>query len=728
MVAWELAGLTALALDTVKEAATKESGSTLAKWLNTDIGKAAEQVMFNASRRYLENYRARHGNLKIACVRMDKPMALEDIYTAVQLLDRADLHYFETVEALQDQYRAGGRRHFREGETQKQDGIAVTNREPYLMVLGGPGVGKSTFLRKVGLEALKQKQGAYRHPCIPVFVALQKFKTSDIRLEQLIVQEFADCGFPEPAAFTEAMLNKGRLLILLDGLDEVPLEQEAAVISQIKDFVDRHSQNQNQNQNQNRFIASCRVAAYKGGFPRFKDVAMAAFEEAQIQQFIRNWFPVDPSLDRAAEQTADQCWNLLQSRDYAAAKELAQTPLLLTLLCAVYRSYRDFPKNRAQLYGEALEVLLREWAAEKRIHDEPIYKEFSMELERGLLAEIAFDSFEAQQLFFGKRQVTRQIKEFLVNNLNAPKTLDSEQVLEAIAIQQGILVERARDAYSFSHLTFQEYLTAQHIVDNQQIDWLVTHHLDDDHWREVFLLVAGLMPGRKGADELLLGMERQAQTHLSTPKLKALVQWATAATEGSEGDYKPAAKRVRALDLALDLHGTLNLDLHRTLNLDLHRTLNLHSTFILACTLDLDRALSLARASALSLDRTLDLDLGLALALARTFALAFQEIKILKSINFDELIQRLEALQSQIPDNNQPLEARRAFVQRIQQPWFEALQIDPAVANLDKSEATALGKYLTAQQLMVRCQQSAVRVSPPVWAEIEARMVTVIDG
>ena len=112
---------------------------------------------------------------------------------------------------------------------------------------------------------------------------------------------------------------------------------------------------------------------------------MAAFEDEQIEQFIRNWFPIaptaapavepatDPAAEQAADQAAEQCWKLLQSPDYAAAKELAQTPLLLTLLCAVYRSYRDFPKNRAQLYGEALDVLLREWAAEKRIHDEPIF-------------------------------------------------------------------------------------------------------------------------------------------------------------------------------------------------------------------------------------------------------------------------------------------------------------------------------------------------------------------
>ena len=40
-----------------------------------------------------------------------------------------------------------------------RDGTQVANNKQYLVLLGGPGVGKSTFLRKVGLEALKGKNG-----------------------------------------------------------------------------------------------------------------------------------------------------------------------------------------------------------------------------------------------------------------------------------------------------------------------------------------------------------------------------------------------------------------------------------------------------------------------------------------------------------------------------------------------------------------------------------------
>jgi predicted NACHT family NTPase len=108
----------------------------------------------------------------------------------------------------------------------------------------------------------------------------------------------------------------------------------------------------------------------------------------------------------------------------------------------------------------------------------------------------------------------------LAGNLNAPQHLNGEAVLNAIAIQQGILVERAEDVFSFSHLTLQEYLTAQYIDDHRLVEKLVTEHLTDQRWKEVFLLVAGVMRG--GTDDLLLLMENEVQKYINTPKLQAL--------------------------------------------------------------------------------------------------------------------------------------------------------------------------------------------------------------
>ena len=150
------------------------------------------------------------------------------------------------------------------------------------MVLGGPGTGKSTFLRRIGLEVLRGKQGEFKHRCIPVFIELKQFRSGDIDIKQTIAEEFRICGFPEHERFTDKALEQGKLLVLLDGLDEVATEQVENVIQQIQNFVDLYDQNH--------FITSCRVAAYRHNLRRFTDVVMAEFDDDQIQTFINNWF------------------------------------------------------------------------------------------------------------------------------------------------------------------------------------------------------------------------------------------------------------------------------------------------------------------------------------------------------------------------------------------------------------------------------------------------------
>jgi predicted NACHT family NTPase len=122
------------------------------------------------------------------------------------------------------------------------------------MVLGGPGIGKSTFLRKIGLETLK-KEGQIQRDCIPVLIELKELRDETIDLKQKIAAEFEICGFPEATAFTDASLQQGKLLLLLDGLDEVPTNNLNRVIEHIEDFVDAHDQNA--------FVSSCRIAAYR---------------------------------------------------------------------------------------------------------------------------------------------------------------------------------------------------------------------------------------------------------------------------------------------------------------------------------------------------------------------------------------------------------------------------------------------------------------------------------
>jgi energy-coupling factor transporter ATP-binding protein EcfA2 len=685
-----------------------ETGGKFLGLMGKKLDENTKELIYTASGEYGKRYFKRHGILKALGMREAVP--LESVYTAVQFLDEQQIRSFASIQNLEEAYREAKQRNFQQQDCQKQEGLKIANDKQYLMVLGQPGAGKSTFLRKIGLEALKGKKGGFKHNCIPVFIELKSFRTSEIEIEKVIVEEFEICGFPSSEQFIAKALDQGKLLILLDGLDEVPTVNTNEVISKIQNFVDRYDKN--------RFIVSCRTAAYRNNFQRFTDVKLADFDDTQIEQFIDNWFQSE--LDKQAG-TAQKCWELLQKPEYAAAKELAHTPLLLTFLCLNYDRSQNFPNNRSVLYKKALRILLEEWAAEKRILRDEIYQGLSTELEESLLSEIAYSGFETDKLFFSQREVVEEIKTFLATNLNVPKHLDGEAVLNAIAVQQGILVERAEDVYSFSHLTLQEYLTAQYIADNNLIEQLVTCHLGDRRWREVFLLVAGLVRSKNGADELLLLMEKEAQKYINTPKLQGLLQWADAVTKDSEGDFKPVGKRAAAIANAIAIA-----------NANAIAKPNTNDSAKANKAIANANAIAKANANAIAIPIALTCANGYANAnaipITLTCAKKFKTIKIFKEVNWTELITQLEELQKQLPHGKQPEEIHLAFFDRFLDTWCNALHLNPEIVKLSQEEAEALEDYLYANNLIIECKEAAVRISAKTWEEIESRMLVVPEN
>ncbi|MGL5939839.1 MAG: NACHT domain-containing protein [Waterburya sp.] len=309
-----------------------DEGKSFIPWFSKGLNENTKELIYQASRQYAKNYWKRHGILKVLGMR--EPVSLESIYTAVQLLSERDIERFKTDEALEEAFRNSREQRFYFDNKKKQDGITIAKQKQYLTVLGAPGSGKSTFLRKIGLEAFKGKKGNYKHDCIPVFIELKKFTEAEIDLEKIIAQEFKVCNFPKEDKNTTKLLDKGKLLIILDGLDEIPTKNLNNAIGKIQDFVDQYDKN--------RFIISCRTAAYRTGFPRFDDVVIADFDDTQIEKFILNWFSIET--DQQAK-TAEKCWELLQKPENQAAKELAKTPLLLTFLCLTYPSSVTFRKT-----------------------------------------------------------------------------------------------------------------------------------------------------------------------------------------------------------------------------------------------------------------------------------------------------------------------------------------------------------------------------------------------
>ena len=482
----------------------------------------------NDSHEYDKYYKERHGKIKVFCVGMREPIPLDDVYVAVRFIDPQRASKYRSIENIKKISHARYEPIIPLDPSEPQDGMQVANDKQCLMVLGGPGVGKSTFLRKVGLEALKGKEGKFKHECTPVFLELKRCTEDSIDIEALIVDEFKTCGYPRPEEMTKTALKSGKLLVLFDGLDEVPTAKVNNVIRKIEDFVDQYSQN--------RFIASCRAAAYTRNFKQSTDVRIAEFDDSQVEAYINNWFAStsDPQQCQLDEEmkTAEQCWQALNEYQHEATKELTRNPLLLTLLCMVYDDLGNFPENRVDLYEKVLNIVLKEWEAEKGApRDSSVDQYLDILTEKRLLYEIAAKNLEANRLFFTENELVDQIKEFGEGSANTLPTSDASKILEAIVVKQGLFVERVSGVYSFSHLTFQEYLTANYIVrDTRSIQGLVAAHLHHEEWQEVFLLTAELRRSRHSsipeADNLLVEMTAEAAKLINTDRLKALFRWA----------------------------------------------------------------------------------------------------------------------------------------------------------------------------------------------------------
>ena len=375
-----------------------------------------------AVKNYVENYIHRHGQVKV--LGMQRPVPLQSIYINVDVNSPSYLYSYQSIKGLEKSFQEKFSRRFHHHSSNRKPGIQVVNDEKYLNVLGSPGTGKTTFLKRIGLEALLPKKESgnkltiefsqFSHDCLPVLIELKRFKNEEVNLLEIIKNEFINCDFPESDSFVNKCLDHGKLLILLDGLDEVPDDKLDSVILHVQDFSDKYKKN--------RFITSCRTAFYKTYFKNFFDVEISDFDDEQIKRFSQNWFSDEYNMEFS---TANQFINLLFDKKHESTLELARTPLLLTFLCLIFDSSNQLPPNRSLLYKRALSILLERWAAEKRVHNDIIYQDFHADLEIEMLADIAYKMYNDDKIFFSKDELIFSINSFVENTLNIGKKINS---------------------------------------------------------------------------------------------------------------------------------------------------------------------------------------------------------------------------------------------------------------------------------------------------------------
>jgi formylglycine-generating enzyme required for sulfatase activity len=442
-----------------------------------------------------------------------------------------------------------------------------------LIVTGGPGCGKTTVLLHIAWAlaqaiaadnpALAEERLGLTGPLpLPIFIPLSAYalylreqpratephkRTLAAYISHYLIENQA--GFDLPPDFFQQLLRRGEgVILLLDGLDEVPNEAERVKVREAIERLVTGRDNM-------RVVVTCRTAAYQNrtalgkGFREVKTLPLRDDHiAALVKQAYRHIYQTDPTMQVKKErELLEGIAHLEEERRRRVGQDappLVDSPLLVRLLLIVhYSERRRLPEQRAELYMKATDaILLPDYAPDEEVADQ-IGRAVggSLEVHRDLIQHLAFHMHQK-----GEKQ-GREVSEATLREIMRQEPLYADMVDDLIALTRvrGTLLEERMGMYRFLHLAFQEYLAARYLAEIVRgeggvaaiADFLENGPLLDSWWREAALLTPGylmvtssptahlLLQRLAGLDKEAAVRERPAEVELAAVEIAATAFW-----------------------------------------------------------------------------------------------------------------------------------------------------------------------------------------------------------
>lgn len=352
------------------------------------------------------------------------------------------------------------------------------------VLLGDPGSGKTTCLQRLALDLIEHCRAEADAAPIPIFCSLARW--TDKRLTALdflrqSVEELVGPGNCLPQLLS-TMLENGRLVVIFDGLNEMPyrsrfrrdqkdelrsskreqLAEDLATGQLMPRNIDSRERSLRELARshgvRSRFIISCRTHEFSGSVA-WTRVQVLPMTDEQIPEFLRCY------LD---EERASDLAGILADRP--ALWELARNPFYLALITKIAEDDLATVDNRGQLLRLLVEILVRR-EKQNRPEDEEVDE---LRFVRQL-ACIAFKMIKADM-------IGSQV------DLQSVGTLDQES--RALGVGTGVLLERD-GAVVFRHQLFQEFFAAM-ALHRRHVRPSLGRLLRNKKWVETVILYQGI--------------------------------------------------------------------------------------------------------------------------------------------------------------------------------------------------------------------------------------------